>query len=650
MAVDSSASDSDAPERLPHDDPPYEQVRHAARGQRKDYKLDRTPMARGGQAVVFRALHKSTQVPVAFKKLVADNRSAVARMRREIEASRKFGSHPHVMPVLDADTQNSWFVMPLAEATASTQADELADPDRLRELVTAVCLALREPHRLGWVHRDLKPDNILLLDGRWTVADWGLGRRPRGQTSDPRRTAAGTQFGTLGFAAPEMSVNAHEIGPQADVYSIGQIIGWALTGQWPQANIPLLPEPGPWRRIVQDATAFGNNEHRRPADAEALLTLVAAELDAPTESPIDRAKRLLADPNTAGALLGLAADVGPDRDFFNQVLLPLDEEQLRTALMTDPASAQQVLQAVRALPDEDSTGIWLLTVARIAESLAEWDVLREAAESVLRLNRPEDDVRSWLTSLTGDAASAAAAALRGYAADYQDLLGASDLDDRIAKVLRAKPRAGSVEDARGESIWWSRRRWRLVGAATITAAAAAITIPIVLNETSNPTTPSNPGATSSANEPRLPSKVAGTPQLASYVSGWDQYPTWKSCTTNNKDATVDGTFPAAAPAQALPANVTFSCDAGEDVFTVMFGEYTVRVRDYNDAVARYRSAPRAQNAVKSEASPPDGLHVFQWSATHRALMWFSQDRRTIGILTTKSPNRDLVENWQKYQR
>jgi serine/threonine protein kinase len=60
------------------------------------------------------------------------------------------------------------------------------------------------------------------------VADWGLTRRPRGQPTNPGRTRAGTMFGTEGFADPELSADAHNAGPEADIYSIGQIIGWAL--------------------------------------------------------------------------------------------------------------------------------------------------------------------------------------------------------------------------------------------------------------------------------------------------------------------------------------------------------------------------------------------------------------------------------------
>ena len=112
-------------------------------------------------------------------------------------------SHPNVMPVLDADPDGRWFIMPLANGSAASHADRLRETRRLRGLVEAVCEGLRQPHADGWIHRDIKPANILLLQGRWVVADWGLGRRPRGQTSVPRRTRTGTGFGSEGFAAPD---------------------------------------------------------------------------------------------------------------------------------------------------------------------------------------------------------------------------------------------------------------------------------------------------------------------------------------------------------------------------------------------------------------------------------------------------------------
>lgn len=208
------------------------------RATEKDYSKDPAPIGEGGQGSVLGAVHKITGVRVAFKRLRFHDEDCHARMRREIEAGHRFAEHPNVVPVLDADHEGRWFTMPVADGTAASHACELRETCALRGLVEAVCDALRRPHEEDWIHRDVKPANILLLEGRWTVGDWGLGRRPRGETSDPRRTRSGSGFGTEGFAAPELSDNAHEVTAAADIYSLGQVIGTLVTGQRPQANIP----------------------------------------------------------------------------------------------------------------------------------------------------------------------------------------------------------------------------------------------------------------------------------------------------------------------------------------------------------------------------------------------------------------------------
>lgn len=87
-----------------------------------------------------------------------------------------------------------------------------------------------------------------------------------------RRTRTGTGFGTEGFAAPEMSDDAHDSPPATDIYSIGQLIGAILTGRRPQANIPLLPGPGPWRAVVAEATR--RDPADRPQNVDELVSLL----------------------------------------------------------------------------------------------------------------------------------------------------------------------------------------------------------------------------------------------------------------------------------------------------------------------------------------------------------------------------------------
>ncbi|MFF4215317.1 serine/threonine-protein kinase [Streptomyces nondiastaticus] len=259
-------------EEIPPNLERYREVIEAARGVKNDYALERVPK-RGGQAEVFRATHKASGIDVAFKRRLSPGKKAAVRMGREIEISRMLNEHPHVMPVLDFDAEHHWFVMPLADTTAEEQALHLKDPKHLHNMIKAVASVLAEAHRHGWRHRDIKPSNILVLDGRWTLADWGIVRRPRGQTTFIGRT--GAYMGTLGFAPPELSVKPHDAIPASDIYSLGRVAAWALTGEWPQANIPLLPTQEPWRTIIGEATQ--HEIERRPQSIDELLTLIDRE-------------------------------------------------------------------------------------------------------------------------------------------------------------------------------------------------------------------------------------------------------------------------------------------------------------------------------------------------------------------------------------
>lgn len=243
------------------EDAPWISVRWLKRGKKADYAMSPEPIDEGGQGAVFRAVHKLTDITIALKRLRFGDDDSVHRMGREIDMGQRYGDHPNVMPVLDADPDGRWFIMPHANGSAADHADRLRETAALRGLVEAACAGLRQPHADGWTHRDIKPANILFLECRWVVADWGLGRRPRGHTSVPGRTRTGSRFGSEGFAAPELlSGNPHDATPATDIYSIGRLIGTILTGQPPETNIPLLPESGPWRAVVEEAT------HRNPAD------------------------------------------------------------------------------------------------------------------------------------------------------------------------------------------------------------------------------------------------------------------------------------------------------------------------------------------------------------------------------------------------
>lgn len=441
----------------------YGAVSQSARGERRDYRLDRLPLAREGQAEVFRAEHKETGTVVAFKRRTGRGERDARRMRREVEAALRFGGNTHVMSVLDFSSAHDWFVMPFAEATVEDKRTELQDPTQLHALVGAVAAGLTDAHRNDWIHRDIKPSNILLLDGRWTVADWGIARRGRGETSTAGLlTRAG--IGTEGFAAPELSVDGHDITPASDIYSLGQLIGWIFTGTWLQTNVPLLPPPGPWYGVVRQATQL--DPAQRPQNIDAFLALVERETGSQDELPIIRAARFLEDANgrddtvAAANLLTLAADQPHSYEFYLDVVTKLDVRAAETALLANPQQTTDVLKALTghavgdrgdwATREEATRAIWwLLKVARLAAQEEQWPMLDAAVQGMSdwdgRWDRwdPRNSIRDWLITLTGHAAATVASALRAKphgARYYHEVIDDRRADIAIRSAIHAAQR------------------------------------------------------------------------------------------------------------------------------------------------------------------------------------------------------------------
>lgn len=440
---------------------PYAAVRQQARGDRGDYALEKFPMpgGEGGMGIVHQAVHKPTGTVVAFKKPRSLREQLTARMLREIEVAQALGGNRHVMPVLDSSPRAEWFVMPLAQDTAERLQPQLQyDSQELRALVDAVAAALADAHCLDYLHRDIKPANILYLDGRWVLGDWGIVRRPRGQTTNPKRT--GTTIGTAEFGAPELSVDPHNATPSSDIFSLGKVIGWLLTGIDPEANVPLLPPPGPWRSVVRQCTY--RDPLQRPQTIAEFLDLVERETSPHIDLPIARAQQLVTaaqegDTNAAGQLLALAADHGDDYELYLDVLPDLEMDLTGPLLLANPEQALTLIQAMTGHVNGDGTGwphyneskraiAWLRGVARHAAQEEEWDLLEEAARGMCTWDAASnewdqhDAIRDWLRRLRGQAAQILAAVLREFpdsAGHFADLTGERTVDMAIRGAINS---------------------------------------------------------------------------------------------------------------------------------------------------------------------------------------------------------------------
>ena len=433
-------------------------------GDRRAYSLEPKPLGEGGQGVVFKATHKPTGIAVAFKKRKSGDGESVARMGREIEVGTHL-RHRNVMPILDADPDAAWFVMPFAMGNAlSRQAKLAADEERLLRLVMAVTAALGAAHDEDWIHRDVKPENVLLLPTRngrlrWVLADWGLGRRPHGTTSVPGRTAVGVAYGTAGFAAPELGVDAHAVKATADIYSVGQLIGWATTGRLPQPNVPLLPTGGQWRSIVRDCTR--RNPEDRPQSVADLVALIEAEFEEPPLSPGEQGEAFLAeakrgDTTATVRLIKLAEAHRDDVGLYLDVIAQLPDAAVRDAVRLAPAPLLDVLQAFREHRESewgdrrykyaDTVMGFMFLVARASATHADLELLDEAARSLFAWDdhwnqyAPQDQVKRWLPKLPEEPSRIIAAALRPYPDAARHLHEVADnpaVNVRVRQVIRA---------------------------------------------------------------------------------------------------------------------------------------------------------------------------------------------------------------------
>ncbi len=199
----------------------------------------------GGMGAVYRATHvlmdKVVAVKVLHPALAADDK-IVARFTREAKAASRI-SHPHALTVTDFGEDESGVVFLVMEYLKGQTLKEVihdGGPMSLRratEIIRQVCGALEAAHAEGVVHRDLKSDNIMLLDiggGDWAkVLDFGIAKITEKVGQDPALTAPNLIIGTPQYMSPEQCSQAAEIDSRSDIYSLGVILYEMLVGHVP---------------------------------------------------------------------------------------------------------------------------------------------------------------------------------------------------------------------------------------------------------------------------------------------------------------------------------------------------------------------------------------------------------------------------------
>ncbi len=245
-----------------------------------DYEL-LEEIGRGGMGVVYRARQISLDRIVAVKMILSGrlaSQAEVARFQAEAHAAATL-DHPNIVPVFEVGRLDGQQFFSMGFVAGRTLSEQLLDgplkPREAAAIIRDVASAVDLAHRKGVVHRDLKPANILIdAERRVRVTDFGLASIPN---DDSRLTVTGQVLGSPNFMSPEqVSGRKAEIGPVADVYSLGATLYALLTGRPPfqaASTVEVLKQV-----IEKDPVPLRELDASLPRDLET-ITLKCLEKD-----------------------------------------------------------------------------------------------------------------------------------------------------------------------------------------------------------------------------------------------------------------------------------------------------------------------------------------------------------------------------------
>jgi serine/threonine protein kinase len=338
-------------------------------------------LGQGAMGKVYRAHDPILDRPVALKTvspLLLTDKDTLARFQREARAAARL-QHPNIVTIFElGEVQGTHYIaMELVEGfelgEVITPPDRFTVEQRVR-MVVDVCRGLDFAHKMGVIHRDVKPANIRLTrDGTVKILDFGIARFRGGETTDPNLTQQGLVLGTPSYLSPEL-VQGAKVDHYADMWAVGVILHEMLTGRRPfeaptitSLIHKIVSEPLPAldakslhlpEALAAAATrALDKDRSRRFPElgemAKALLASIGAT--PPPEAPLDpivrkrayeanfaEARRLLTEDDLSGALEASKRAQALDNTRTGIVsLIRVIEERLRSAttVRRPPAAA-----------------------------------------------------------------------------------------------------------------------------------------------------------------------------------------------------------------------------------------------------------------------------------------------------------------------
>ena len=349
------------------------------------YRLDRQ-LGAGGMATVFLAHDLKHGRDVAIKVLRPELAQSITgeRFLREISITARL-NHPHILPLLDsgasADGAFLYYVMPVAtgESLRATLARDgaMSVADALH-YATEVCEALVAAHAMGIVHRDIKPDNVLLSGGHAVVVDFGIAKAvgdARDAADANALTMDGMSIGTPAYMAPEQAAGEPDIDHRVDIYALGVML-WEIcagaqpfTGSLQQVISQKLSKPAPSLaphcaaasaslvKLVARCLAIAPDA--RPATAHVLLIALRAIATPPVRATSRRTVTLVSGAAIAVVALAALFIVRDRRErWVHDTAIP-NIQRLIEADKLDSAFALAAEAATRAPNDSSINKFWI---------------------------------------------------------------------------------------------------------------------------------------------------------------------------------------------------------------------------------------------------------------------------------------------------
>ena len=246
-----------------------------------DFRIERE-LGGGGMSRVFLAEDVKLARKVVVKVLPPEMAASVNqdRFRREIQLAARL-QHPHVVPLLSANASGDllWYVMPFIEGESLraklAREGELPVAEAVR-LLREVTDALAYAHEQGVVHRDIKPDNVMVSRGHALVTDFGVAKAVSESGNASGLTSLGVALGTPAYMAPEQASADPHVDHRADLYALGAVAYEMLAGRPPftggtaqallMAQVTQTPEPVSVHRPSVPRSA-GRGDHAVPGEA-----------------------------------------------------------------------------------------------------------------------------------------------------------------------------------------------------------------------------------------------------------------------------------------------------------------------------------------------------------------------------------------------